>query len=258
MNIVIPLAGLGSRFSNIGYQTPKPLIYFRGKTMIEHAVESLGIIGNFIFVTRLFRQPYHDQVMCILRKYTNEKNIIVIDQPSRGSAETVLAAKNLIRNFDPLIQVNCDQILNWRPQDFLDHIYEQQCHGSVVTIPSEDPKHSYVKLDEEFYATEFAEKKPISSSALVGLHYWKQGHYFVDSAERMIEENATQQGEFYISASYNYMLKNFKDNGKKCKITSYKISPQEINFLGTPEDLQIYKNKWGIGNLCCHESYESA
>jgi NDP-sugar pyrophosphorylase family protein len=251
MNIVIPLAGLGSRFSNVGYKEPKPLIYFRGKTMIEHAIESIGITGKFIFITRLFKQPYHNHLMSVLRQYTDNKNIIVLDQTTKGSAQTILHAKELICNFEPLIQTNCDQILRWKPQEFLDHLYEQQCHGSVVTIKSNDPKHSYVKLDERFYATEFAEKNPISDNALVGMHYWKQGHYFVNAAERMIEENATQQGEFYVSSSYNYMLKNFKENGKPCRISSFNISEQEINFLGTPEDLQNYKDKYNVSTLYC-------
>ena len=67
----------------------------------------------------------------------------------------------------------------------------------------------------------------------------------------MIEENATQQGEFYVSSSYNYMLKNFKENGKPCRISSFNISEQEINFLGTPEDLQNYKDKYNVSTLYC-------
>jgi UDP-N-acetylglucosamine diphosphorylase / glucose-1-phosphate thymidylyltransferase / UDP-N-acetylgalactosamine diphosphorylase / glucosamine-1-phosphate N-acetyltransferase / galactosamine-1-phosphate N-acetyltransferase len=244
MNIVIPLAGLGSRFADAGYLEPKPLIYFRGKTMIEHAIESIGIYGKFIFITRLFLEPYHSRLMAILLKYTDEKNIVVIEKPTRGSAETILQAKDLIRSHTPLLQTNCDQILRWGPQDFLDHIYEQNCHGSVVTTSSTEKKHSYVKLNKQYYAEEFAEKNPISNQALVGVHYWERGYYFVDAAERMILENNTQNGEFYVSASYNYMLRNFKDNGKKCNITSFQIHGTEINFLGTPEDLNQYKRIW--------------
>ena len=54
INIIIPMAGLGSRFSKNGIKTPKPLIRVDGKTLIEHSVESLGIDGRYIFITRKY------------------------------------------------------------------------------------------------------------------------------------------------------------------------------------------------------------
>ena len=40
MNIVIPMVGLGKRFSDAGFKKPKPLIDVKGKSIIEHSVES--------------------------------------------------------------------------------------------------------------------------------------------------------------------------------------------------------------------------
>ena len=54
MNILIPMAGAGSRFLNEGFEEPKPLIKVNGKTLIEHSVESLNLEGNYIFITRKY------------------------------------------------------------------------------------------------------------------------------------------------------------------------------------------------------------
>ena len=52
MNILLPIAGLGSRFSKVGFELPKPLIKVEGKPMIQRAIESLGVQGNYIFIIR--------------------------------------------------------------------------------------------------------------------------------------------------------------------------------------------------------------
>ena len=44
INIVIPMAGYGSRFANVGYIQPKPLIEINGKAMIQVVVENINII----------------------------------------------------------------------------------------------------------------------------------------------------------------------------------------------------------------------
>ena len=52
MNVLIPMAGAGSRFQQAGYTFPKPLIDVKGKPMIQVVVENLGIDANFIFVVQ--------------------------------------------------------------------------------------------------------------------------------------------------------------------------------------------------------------
>ena len=43
LNILIPMAGAGSRFEKAGYTFPKPLIEIHGKTMIQWVIERLKI-----------------------------------------------------------------------------------------------------------------------------------------------------------------------------------------------------------------------
>ncbi len=54
MNILIPMAGLASRFTNEGYKIPKPLIEVNNMTLIEHTIKTLDLEGRYIFITRDF------------------------------------------------------------------------------------------------------------------------------------------------------------------------------------------------------------
>jgi len=52
LNIIIPMAGAGSRFEQAGYTFPKPLIDVEGKPMIQVVVENLNMVANFIFIVQ--------------------------------------------------------------------------------------------------------------------------------------------------------------------------------------------------------------
>tara|TARA_R110001592_G_scaffold19312_1_gene79406 strand:- start:2302 stop:3021 length:720 start_codon:yes stop_codon:yes gene_type:complete len=232
MNIIIPMAGKGSRFKTSGYTLPKPLIPIEGKPMIQHAVDTLGIKGNFIFIT----QKEHNLSSHLETIYPGCK-VIEIDYITKGSACTILLAKKYINNNLPLIVTNCDQVMWWDDKSFATFVKNYPYDGFVVTYTENTPKNSYVKLDKEGFAVEFAEKKVISSISLNGIHYWKHGKDFVYSAQTMIENNETYNGEFYVAPSYNSLVKNGK------KIGVYHIPNEQHNAVGTPEDLIKYTDK---------------
>ena len=123
MNIVIPMAGLGTRFFNEGFTLPKPLIETNGKTLIEHSISTLGVQGKYIFITRKYDNPEHN---VLLTKRLNEiqPNSIEIqlNEPTKGATETALAAKQYIDNNEPLIITNCDQITDWDASKFNEFI----------------------------------------------------------------------------------------------------------------------------------------
>jgi len=104
--------------------------------------------------------------------------------------------------------------------------------GGIVTFISTHPKWSFVKVDEEGYVKEVAEKRPISNIATVGIYYFKQGRYFVEAAEKMVKKNVRVNNEFYVAPTYNEMILEGK------KILSYPVA--EMRGLGTPEDLQKF------------------
>ena len=237
MNIVIPMAGLGSRFKIAGVETPKPLILVDGEPMIEWSVNTLDIQGNYIFITRKYKsEKLNQQLNAILKTLKPNCKIICIDSITRGAAETCLAAKHLINNNDGLIITNCDQLMKWDARSFLNSL-DDSVDGSVVTYTSDNPKNSFVSLDEQGSVNEIREKTAISDIALIGLHYWKHGSDFVRSTEKMIEENVMDVNEFYVAPTYNFLIQEGKI------IKNYHLKNHQYISLGTPEDLAVYIGK---------------
>lgn len=235
LNVVIPMSGKGSRFEKTGnYTFPKPLIDVNNKPMIQVVVDNLQLKANYIFL--VLKEHYDKYALKYLLPLICGKNnceIIVIDQVTEGCACSVLLAKHLIANEDELIIANSDQWINWSSEHFLNFVHTKNADGAILTFHSTHPKWSFIKIDDDInIITEVAEKKPISNIASVGIYYWKHGSDFVDSAEKMIEQNIRVNNEFYVAPTYNIMI----DNGKK--IYNYPVA--EMHGLGTPEDLNKF------------------
>ena len=232
------MAGLGSRFKNLGYNTPKPLIKVFDETMIESAIKSLCLEGKFIFAIREFENP--DQTKALeetLRKIDPTCKILKVEKLTDGPAETCLLAKDLINNEEPLVIANCDQIMTWNEKGFSNFI-KKDMDGCVVTYTTEDPKHSFIKLDDQGWGIQLREKVPISDVGLTGIHFWRRGKDFVESAEYNIRENLRENGEFYVAPTYNYLIE------MGMKISSYHIPEDHFNPVGTPKDLDRYLEKY--------------
>ncbi len=239
MNIVIPMAGLGQRFKLEGFTDEKPLIDLMGKTLIEHSIESLKIEGNFIFVTRKYTDVESNRKLSEILKRLKPNSIeIQLENYTSGAIETALAASNHIDNDEDLIITNCDQRLEWDSEEFLNFIKEDDIDGCVVTFDSDNPKNSFASIGEDGFVIEFVEKKAISRNALTGLHYWKKGSDFVESANQLFNTfKSAGKAECYISESYNFLIKKNK------KIKCYEIHNNEFIALGTPYDLSVFQAK---------------
>jgi len=237
MNIVIPMAGLGSRFANEGFDIPKPLIKLQDQHLIEHSVSTLDIEGKYIFITRKFNDPNHNKELSALLKKIKPNSIeIIIDRNTSGATETVLFAKEYINNDSPLLITNCDQRTNWNSKEYIDLI-KSDIDGSIVTYTSLNPKNSFAEIKNGF-VSKIVEKNPISDIALVGIHHWSKGHTFIESAGKLLSKfKLDNKKECYISETYNYLI----DEGFKIK--NYHIGDNEYIPLGTPYDLKIYEAK---------------
>ena len=237
LNILIPMAGAGSRFANAGYTFPKPLIDVNGKPMIQLVVDNLGLEGTYHFIVqKSHRQQYNLDNM--LNLISPGCRVIEVDGVTEGAACTSLLAKEFIDNDNPLFFANSDQFADWNPIEFMYKMQETDCDGGIVTFDSTHPKWSFASIDDNGIVMEVAEKNPISKHATVGFYYWKKGSDFVKYAEQMIEKDIRVNNEFYVCPVFNEAIKDRK------KIRTYDIS--EMWGLGTPEDLEYFlKNKKG-------------
>lgn len=233
MNVLIPMAGAGSRFANQGYTFPKPLIEVRGKPMIQVVVENLNIKANYIFIVQ--REHYDKYSLnYLLPLIAPECKIIQVDSLTEGAACTTLLAKQFIDNDDPLVMANSDQFVVWDSNETLYAFQNGECDGGILTFPSTHPKWSFAKLGDDGYVSEVAEKKPISEHATVGIYYWKKGSDYVKYAEQMIENNIRVNNEFYVCPVFNEAIQDGK------KISIKEIMKNGMWGIGTPEDLNYF------------------
>lgn len=236
MNIVIPMAGEGTRFPKDSYKVPKPLIDIKGMPMIQRAIESLGLNGIYHFVIR--KDSYYDQVCHLLHAIFPNSKIISVDETTSGPASSCLLFRDYINNENELVIANCDQIMWWDSNLFLNTARYYRYDGLVVTYTTSTPKNSYAKIDKMGFVQEIKEKEVISDVSLNGIHYWRKGKYFVQSAESMIECNDTApNGEFYVGPTYNYMVK------QGLKVGIHHIPNYQHNPVGVPEDLNSFLQK---------------
>jgi HAD superfamily hydrolase (TIGR01509 family) len=231
MNVLVPMAGAGSRFENAGYSFPKPLIEVNGKPMIKAVVDSLNIKAHYIFITQ---QAHYEKYNLghLLNLIAPNCDVIQVNGLTEGAACTSLLAKNLINNDKELIIANSDQLIEWDTSKFFYYVRNKNADGSILTFKNSHPKWSYVKLNEYDDIVQVAEKQVISENATCGIYYWKKGSDYVKYAEQMILKNIRVNNEFYIAPVFNEAIQDGK-----------LIRPFDVQFMhgiGTPEDLNAY------------------
>jgi len=235
LNVLIPMAGAGSRFAQAGYTFPKPLIEVKGKPMIQVVVENLNIDANFIYVVQKeHREKYN--LDTLLNLITPNCKIVETDGMTEGAACTALLAKEFIDSNAPLFFANSDQFVEWDSNEFLYKMNETNADGGIVTFKSTHPKWSFARVNDKGYVLEVAEKNPISDNATVGFYYWKHGSDFVQYAEEMIEKDIRVNGEFYVCPAFNQAIEHYQ------KIRTFNI--KKMWGLGTPTDLEYFLNNY--------------
>jgi UDP-N-acetylglucosamine diphosphorylase / glucose-1-phosphate thymidylyltransferase / UDP-N-acetylgalactosamine diphosphorylase / glucosamine-1-phosphate N-acetyltransferase / galactosamine-1-phosphate N-acetyltransferase len=239
INIVIPMAGEGSRFVKAGYTKPKPFIDVDGKAMIQRVLENLAYPNaRYLLIAR---SEHIESERELVQEIEQEFNatFIPIEHLTEGTACTVLFVHRYISNEDPLLIANSDQIVDMDISKFIDDCMERNLDGSILTFVDKykDPKWSFAKIDEKGLLTEVQEKKAISEYATVGIYLFRKGRDFVQSAIDMIVENERVNQEFYTCPTYNYVLRQGKSIG------IYNIPQDSMHGLGTPEDLNLFLQK---------------
>lgn len=238
LNIVIPMAGAGSRFAQAGYTKPKPFIDVAGKPMIARVMENLNDGFKQVRFILIARKEHMEAEAELVRELEASYNAVFvpIDKLTEGAACTVLFARGLINNDDALLMANSDQLVDASMKAFIEDCARRGLDGSILTFrdPHKDRKWSFARLDEAGIVQEVREKQPISDIATVGIYYFLKGRDFVDAAVDMIIENDRANNEFYVCPVYNYGIRLGKRFG------TFDIPFEAMHGIGTPEDLQAY------------------
>ena len=231
LDVIVPMAGAGSRFQHAGYSLPKPLIDVCGRPMIKVVTDSIGLNAQHTFLVREEHMKRYD-VDVVLSLIKPGCKIISVPVLTEGAACTVLLAKNTMCYSRQLLIVNSDQDVKWDWVSFACHMNRMNADAGIVTFKATDPKWSFARVNDEGYVTEVAEKKPISNNATVGIYWWRHGTDFVRYAEQMMKKNIRVNGEFYVCPVFNEAIADGK------KVVTFEA--EQMEGLGTPEDLALY------------------
>ena len=237
INIVIPMAGHGSRFSNAGFKLPKPLIPVHQVPMVQLVIENIipDEPHRFIFIC----QTEHDvryNLKNKLQGWAPGCEVILIEEVTAGAACTVLLAEDYIDNECELMIANSDQWVDCDINAYLSAQRTKCLDGLIMTMEASDPKWSYVGFDDYGKVASVVEKQVISGEATVGIYNFRQGSLFCRSARNMISENKTVNGEFYVAPVYNDLILN----GSEIGIFNIGGVGKGMYGLGTPTDLEAF------------------
>ncbi|MBZ7982780.1 glycosyltransferase family 2 protein [Campylobacter sp. RM12640] len=239
LNIVIPAAGLGSRFSKVGYENPKPFIDVAGEEMIVRVIKNLAISKAKYIV--ILQKKHADKFKNTLEKIKKDFNVkfVLVDGLTEGTACTVLEAADLLKDNDELLIANSDQIVDFDLASFINDANKRNLDGSILTFEDleKNPKWSFVEI-ENGLVLKVREKEPISTHASVGIYYFKKSKYFKTATINMINANDRVNNEFYTAPTYNYLIQEGK------RIGIFKINKEQMHGIGTPEDLNYYLYKY--------------
>lgn len=238
MNIVIPMAGRGSRFADVGYSIPKPLIDVRGRPMYAWAMDSLPLTlaRRVIFICLAEHLRERSLAEDIRARYAALDPIVIsLEHVTAGQACTVLVAREHIDTDEPLIIYNADTYCRNGLEASLSNL-PPDVDGVVGVFEAPGGKWSFARTDGAGRILETAEKRRISNWATTGMYYFRRGKDFVRHAEAMVAANERESGEFYVAPVYNRLI----SAGANIIIDVAK----EVWVLGTPEDLADFEARY--------------
>jgi HAD superfamily hydrolase (TIGR01509 family) len=249
VNIVIPMAGFGSRFIKAGYKDPKPFIPVFGKPMIQWVIENmLPKTENYgeIVIDPIIKPVFHFiaqaqhlekyDLDALCKSLNIEYTVTTVSAVTEGSACSILLTSQYIDNDTPMVSINSDQWLEWNATEFYRALLNPAIDGCISTFFQPDPndaKWSYSAVDSTTgYVTHAVEKKVISEWATTGAYGWKRGSDYVRYATQMISKNIRTNGEFYTCPVYNEAI----EDGKIIR----NHTCRKLWGLGVPEDLERF------------------
>jgi NDP-sugar pyrophosphorylase family protein len=249
VQLVIPMAGLGSRFSSVGYKHPKPLLPLMGRTMIEVVVENL--MARQTSSVTLVASPDHRNSLEGIRKNLEglalgsgeaPLSIQYLTELSQGPADSVRQCLDLLDKSVPMIVANSDQYVVGGIEDLYSHLLKNSESNGLLVLEDSDPKWSFARLDKYDFVLEVKEKKPISNFATAGIYGFSNPRVFNEALGAMDAANDRTNGELYVGPTYNYVA-------GKTKALHLGTNQDRFFGLGTPDDYELFRSKFETNRL---------
>lgn len=237
LNLVIPAAGMGSRFRATGVETPKPLIPILGIPMIGWVIANFNLQPeDVIWIISRKEDKISTILEELLPQLKNEVHFIEIDKLTDGAATTLEFALNQIPLNEAVLCANSDQFVSSDLTAFMDMVRGKESAGQILTMSASGNKWSYVKRNSEGDVVDVVEKVQVSDEATVGVYGWRTAQDATDSILEMKKANFKVNGEFYVAPSYTFLI------NQGGEVATYNVGnvEEDVHGLGTPEDLEIF------------------
>lgn len=235
MKIIIPMAGLGSRFKEIGIQKSKHEILADGRSLFYWSMISLTDFFDceFVFIHR-GDEKQEDFIKSECKQLgISEFKIIRIDDVTDGQASTVLKCDEFINSNSPISIYNIDTYVE--PNSILKNDIQNSCAGFIPSFKASGDRWSFIKIDSNLQqVTKVSEKIRISEYATVGFYYFDKWATFKRLYSDYSDDIIKTFKETYIAPMYNYLINENR------KVTYSIIPSHKIHVLGTPEDLKKF------------------
>lgn len=235
--IVIPMAGLSSRFFKAGYELPKYQLDMGGKTVFARSLESFEAYFETDLFVIILRDVY-DTKAFVEREMQNlgikHYQLCVLDGETEGQAETVYLGIQNTADDEELYIFNIDTFrYGFKKPDFA-----KDCDGYLEVFKGEGDHWSFVGIDENNKVIRTTEKERISDLCSDGLYYFNKAGVFKSLFEKTKAEKLYVKGELYIAPMYNLMIEQGAD------IRYELIEMSDIDFCGTPDEYVALKEKY--------------
>lgn len=231
IHLIMPMGGGGTRFGNMGFELPKPLIELQGRPFFYWAVQSVVKFMDVQDITFVVLQEHVDrfEIDKKIREFYPAAKVQIIPHLLNGAVLTCMEGAKTIADKKPILFNDCDHAFTSKSfyRYCTDGEYEK-IDGALLTFRSDSPNYSYVQFDDDGRVTGTIEKQVVSNEAICGAYYFKDRTTFETAAESYLKHCAYK--EFFMSGVYNVLC----DKGSIVK--TFEID-EHISF-GTPEEYE--------------------
>lgn len=233
MKLVIPMAGRGSRFSNRGVMTPKPLVPVLGRPMIHWALESFRDFepSEVIFIALKDHDESGELSGALAEAVPWPTHVVWLEGVTEGQLCTVLAARDRLETDEDVVVFNTDTIV---VSDVARELRERDdsVRGVISVIEKPGEQWSFAKTNDAGDVVRVAEKERISPWASTGMYCFSSGVEFLAHADELIRRDLRVRGEFYVIPVYSLYI----ESSQRIVVSR----AREMWDLGTPEGVELY------------------
>jgi NDP-sugar pyrophosphorylase family protein len=237
LQLLIPAAGKGSRFADVGVHLPKPLIPIWGIPML------IWVISNFPLNAKdeikILCQGIHG-IPNALKKYTDKFpykiDFIEIDYWTDGPAHSLELLLEGLEDSSPVICANSDQYIFAGLPEYVDAVRHGNSQGQILTMEATSNAWSYIGRDLNGKVNRVVEKEEISNEATVGVYGWDSAATLRAALSWQRTDGIRVNNEYYVAPSYQYLIDNALD------ISTHSVGEHGIGVhgLGVPKDLSHF------------------